>query len=131
MNDKPVKLFLDDIRNPKDVLAYINHPVYGEEWDVVRSFGEFCEYLRTKPFPSLISFDHDLADEHYVHGNFNEYTEKTGYHCAMFLIGWCLDNDLPLPGCMIHSMNPVGTQNIAKLLNHFHKHRHEYIKVLE
>jgi len=119
------KLFLDDFRLPINVFSYTHNIVYAynAEWDAVKNYNEFCEYIKNKPLPELISFDHDLADEHYEHGsktNFQDFDysickEKTGYHCAEYLIKHCQENELPLPKILIHSMNPVGSQNIKNL----------------
>ena len=59
-------LFLDDVRQVMDTFHYTKHPVYTEDnWDVVRNYNEFCNYIQDNGVPALISFDHDLADEHY------------------------------------------------------------------
>jgi len=48
--------------------------------------------------------------------------EKTGYHCAKWMINYCLDNNLNLPKkILIHSMNIVGSQNIISLFETFNK----------
>lgn len=44
------------------------------------------------------------------------FKEKTGYHCAKWLIYYCLDNNKKLPRIiLIHSMNNVGVKNIESL----------------
>ena len=45
--------------------------------------------------------------------------EKTGYHCAMWLVEYCSDNNLMCPSFSCHSMNPVGKDRILGLLNNF------------
>ena len=48
--------------------------------------------------------------------------EKTGYHCAKWLINYCMDNNLELPNeIIIHSMNPYGSENIKSLFNTYFK----------
>lgn len=69
----------------------------------------------------MISFDHDLADEHYWKQNTGEFVEKTGYDCVKWLIEYCMDNDVDLPKFYCHSMNPVGKENIERLLKNFKK----------
>lgn len=124
-------LFLDDFRAPVDAI-YTGNTIYYENWIVIRNYPEFVEYLRNNPLPDLISFDHDLADGHY-HKNmqsgvlnydaesFMKDSEKTGYHCAKFLIDLCIDLGYKLPEFLVHSMNPIGKENILGLLNNFKK----------
>lgn len=133
-----IKLFLDDYRSPEDCLKYCykwygtNQLVYNEQdWAVVKNYPEFVNYIQQYGIPDLISFDHDLADEHYhqnmQEGKLNYYTQdfltndcsKTGYHCAKWLTEYCMDKNLDLPQFMVHSMNPVGRENIITLLENF------------
>lgn len=104
------KLYLDDFRNPPD-----------SSWNVVRSYDAFVDFIKNYGVPDIISFDHDLADEHYPvsSGYFTEalpydiYKEKTGYHCAK----WLVENELHVKEFRVHSMNPVGAENIRALLS--------------
>lgn len=132
------KLFLDDYRNPDDCLKYCyvwygaDQLVYNDQdWYIVRNYNQFIKYIQDNGLPDLISFDHDLADAHYhesmyqggkVYMKYLETTsEKTGYHCADWLVEYCMDNNLELPAFMVHSMNPVGRENIITLLENFKK----------
>lgn len=117
------KLFLDDCRVPKDAFAILGHRIYLEDgWDVVRSYNEFVAHIEKNGLPDLVSFDHDLADEHYADGGrwiaprYDEYAEKTGYHCAKWLAQKCYDEQLPLPRILAHTMNPVGRNNIIEYM---------------
>jgi hypothetical protein len=134
-------LFLDDFRTPKLVPQYdyataSKAPFYKEElWDVVCNHDEFVSYIEEyyehkKKLPELISFDHDLADEHYSDKMFidadkyngyyeNKFVEKTGYDSAKWLADFCMDNNLELPRFLVHSQNPVGKENIEKFLENF------------
>jgi hypothetical protein len=131
-------LFLDDYRAPQDCLKYMHtrigseNLVYQAHWEVVKNYPEFVKWIEKNGLPTVISFDHDLADGHYhanmqqgelnYQGNsFDDDYNKTGYHCAKWLIDYCLDNDKKLPRCIVHSMNPVGTENIQALLTNFQK----------
>jgi hypothetical protein len=131
-----MKLFLDDYRHPTGAFGYTKLAVYLEGgWTVVKSYKQFCKYILKFGLPDLISFDHDLADEHYKFDNrdfapenydmLNQevFKEKTGYDCAKFLVGYCMDNDLDLPKYLVHSMNPVGRENITFLLKGYEKSR--------
>jgi len=125
------KLFLDDVRNPIDCVTYKYESVYFEnDWDIVRNYDEFVKYITENGMPDLISFDHDLADEHYdpsmYDGTYNEkyetFKEKTGYDCAKWLVDHLMDNNLKMCSFIVHSMNPAGGTNIREYLNGFIKH---------
>lgn len=133
------KLFLDDIRIPKDAIGLVpsnlNQFYWDNNWIVVRNYYEFCNYIQKFGLPEFISFDHDLADFHYDYSpeDYENMTEedmvikfgtmeKTGYECAKWLVDWCLENSLRLPQFVVHSANPVGKQNIESYLNNATKH---------
>ena len=126
------KLFLDDIRIPKDAIGLVpsnmNKFYWENDWDVVRSYDEFCGYIKKYGLPDFVSFDHDLADDHYNYSKNDDvvskydYREKTGYECAKWLVDWCLENSLKLPDCIVHSANPVGKKNIESYLLNAKKH---------
>jgi hypothetical protein len=112
-------LFLDDIRFPIDVSLYITkqhkHIFINERWVIVRNYKQFCDHIIKNGIPYCISFDHDLADEHYNSNN-KSYVEKTGYECALFLKQYAIDNNLKLPEkIIVHSMNPIGRKLITEL----------------
>ena len=130
-----MKIFLDDYRIPADCLKYMYqrigklNPIYNDsEWIVVKNYPQFVRaVIRFKGEITHVSFDHDLADGHY-HQNMQEGTinydsedfnnddiNKTGYHAAKFLKELYLENKLELPIMFVHSMNPVGTENIINL----------------
>lgn len=121
-----IKLFLDDIRIPKDAIGLVssnlNQFYWEKDWIIVRNYYEFCNYIQKFGLPDFISFDHDLADEHYMDVDNSEYEEKTGYECAKWLVDWCLENSLSLPKFVVHSANPIGKQNIESYLNNATKH---------
>ena len=123
--NKPYYLFLDDERYPKQV-TWVNLPLV--EWVIVRNYNEFVQKIEEDGMPVFISFDHDLADEHYnkaMYENreynklYKSFKEKTGMDCARWLVNYCLDNDLKMCNYQAHTMNPVGKQNIESLLNNF------------
>ncbi len=130
-----MKIFLDDYRQPSECLSYmytrIGHlnPIYNEgEWYIVRNYPYFIKAIdRFKGEITHISFDHDLADGHY-HKNMQEGIlnydsedfnsddfNKTGYHAAKYLKELYEKEGLKLPTVFVHSMNPVGTENIINL----------------
>jgi hypothetical protein len=119
------KLYLDDIRVPT-----MTYPTTSNsEWVLARSYDEFVEAITNRGLPFIISFDHDLGEEHYKHGftgqvpEYDKYTEKTGMECAKWLVEYCMNNDKSLPKCNVHSANPIGAENIRSYLDSFERSR--------
>ena len=111
------QLWLDDIRIP---------PSY--DWLWVRTYEQFVEAIEDLGCPDMISFDHDLGAKvpvwwHREDGGYDKeiMNEQTGYDCAKWLVDYCMDNKTKLPSFKVHSANPVGKENIEKLLNNFMK----------
>jgi hypothetical protein len=92
---KTYKLWLDDLRIPTKDFVWITN------------YNEFTEHIILNGMPEFISFDHDLG------------VGYSGYDCAKWLVEYCLDNDLDLPDYKVHSMNPVGKNNIESLLENY------------
>lgn len=129
-------LFLDDYREPIDCASYmyrkgVDCKIYHAEWDIVRSYGQFVKWIETNGMPKMISFDHDLGDvaelkeslpveEYFDIDNNREYN---GMDCAKWLVEYCMERNLLLPYCVVHSANPAGTENIEGLLKSFTKHQ--------
>jgi len=128
---KTYNLFLDDFRMPIDCKNYMNELRYETlEWVIVRTHEEFTDMLISKwkegEFPELVSFDHDLTNEHYHPSMFNgvkEYecyykgfSNPTGRRSAEFLVDFCSKNSIPLPEYLIHTMNPAGKERILNIL---------------
>jgi hypothetical protein len=133
------KLFLDDIRFPKDAINLVPTDfvkLYWEkDWDIVRNYDELAQYLTSSGVPDLISFDHDLADFQYDltpddYSNMSEEDmimkfgsmEKTGLDCAKFLVEYCMNVGSLLPEYVVHSANPTGKKNIQAYLDNAKKH---------
>ena len=95
-------LFLDDLRDPDN-----------NQWYVVRNYDSFVDYILNNDIPLVISMDHDLGES------------KDGYDCIKFLVHFILDNYImkneyiTLPVVLVHSMNPVGKENIKKYWDGF------------
>ncbi len=131
-----MKIFLDDLRYPKDCLGYMHtrigalNPIYNEQWTVVRNYIDFMTTINGAMQKGIeithISFDHDLAEEHYnpiMMVDDDEYEhlrdtfkEKTGLDCARWWKDWFEEYkdryNLKWPMIFVHSMNPVGRQSI-------------------
>lgn len=110
-------LFLDDIRFPADVRYDI-----GPYRDVIicRTMDDAVWCVEQRGLPKFISFDHDLADIHYIIGD----GEKTGFTFAKWLCDYIMDNQLDIPADFsyyVHSANPVGAENIRMYMENFLK----------
>ena len=115
-------LFLDDLRDPN---LFFNDT---KTWVVVRNHSQFVETITKRGLPDFISFDHDLAWEHYPMNNaktgsvilkYDTYKEKTGYDCAKWLVEYCMRINHQLPEWKVHSMNPIGRDNINAILTRY------------
>lgn len=129
-------LWLDDYRDPFDKkIDWMVFSPIGRNVNViwVKTYDEFVNYITNHGLPDGISFDHDLADEHYREsmydkdGHYSNYyndgtfKEKTGYDCAKWLTNYCLQNNIQIPTYGVHSANPIGKQNIISILETFKK----------
>jgi len=124
-------LFLDDVRIPEDCVTYMHqrigprNPIYiNETWIIARDFKSFVAIIEKHGNPKVISFDHDLAFEHYADDNGDgtwtlkdesTFIEKTGYDAAKWYMNWLRENGLPVAEIFIHSANPVGSENIRSV----------------
>ena len=120
-------LFLDDSRKPADV-KWLELPPYC--WVEVKTYAEFVKTITEKGIPTTVSFDHDLADEHYAEYTaahdplligerrirYEIFQEKTGYDAAKWLAQLCVDKGAPIPLYYIHTLNPIGRQNIFSIM---------------
>ena len=122
-------LFIDAKDEPRDVLPN------AKPWVLIRNYQEFVDYLENNPLPDFISFNHDLANEHtedylkqvmeqgYQEPRYQDYKEKTGLDCAMYLIEMIQAKSLTeLPSTACHSPNPIGARNIVTCISGFQKH---------
>jgi hypothetical protein len=120
-------LFLDDCRTPEDVFLYTKNSLYlSEKWMIVRNYDQFILAINNYGIPYVLSFDHDLESSHYGHQQgeipYDQFAEKTGYHCAKWLIDYCINNNKDVPQVvLIHSMNFNGSRNIESLFRTYEK----------
>lgn len=129
MKRQKIRLYLDDVRTPKNPN---NEWVEGlSDWEVVRSYDEFVAHIKMNGLENyeVISLDHDLGDtamnEYYnnVHPNYtldyNNIKEKTGLDCAKWLVAESMNKNIPLPQIYTHSANPIGSANIMGYINNY------------
>ena len=112
MRKHKMKMYLDDIREPKDSYDVI-----------VRSYEEAVMFVQKNGIPSYISFDHDLGCE-----DTGEIL-KSGYDFAKWLVDMDIENIYKFPDNFsfnIHSANPIGRNNINSILNNYLKFKVRY-----
>lgn len=133
MKKNNFKLFLDDIRQPSDGFLYAEQKYllkYSQtqscQWEVVRNYEDFCEFIDKFGIPSMVSFDHDLHFEHMRHYHdvttktgvieYDNLKHKTGKHCAeYFLDKWRIAGK-PSTQVYVHSANRWGQVEIKNVL---------------
>lgn len=116
-----VKLYLDDVRTPKENV-----------WEVVRDYDQFVETVERIGINNIdiMSLDHDLGDsamdEYYRNVspnftlNYDNITEKTGMDCVKWLVEKLLDNStLKPPTVYVHSANAIGSGNMTGYYNNY------------
>jgi hypothetical protein len=138
-----MRLFLDDIRFPKDAWIYPRRDdkkfiisgkslenisgIPNGDWDIVRTYKDFVAYIEKNGIPDVISFDHDLHTEHIDHYHavtsrigiieYGNLKVETGKHCAEYLIEkWKESGKVKTPVCHVHSANQWGAANINEVL---------------
>ena len=102
-------LYLDDVRTPKS-----------KDWVIVRSYNEAVDYVTKHGLPFAVSFDHDLADDPLIYED-----AKTGYDFAKWLCNYIEENNLSIDDFYfeVHSMNPVGAENIRQYMGNYMRNR--------
>ncbi len=102
-------LFIDDERLPEHVY-WINYPENIKDWAIVKDYVNAVKYIEDNGLPDFISFDNDLGEH-----------SKEGYYIALFIVEYCLDNNLKFPPCAVHSQNNIARDRIVSLVNNFNK----------
>lgn len=106
-------VWLDDIRDPASQLWKLQYPDLEDNKVIwLKSFKEFKTYIDEGYWMDKIYFDHDLGKP------------ETGYDAAKYLISYMEiknNQELELPEFWSQSSNPVGKENILKLLENYSK----------
>jgi hypothetical protein len=109
-------LWLDDKRLPENV-TWIELPLV--EWIIAKNYTQFVQIIQKQGLPLFVSFDHDLGD---CDSNHQYNFGLTGLDCAKWLVNYCFSKNINVPTYYIHSLNPVGAENILGLLKSYQKH---------
>ncbi|MFG6685273.1 cyclic-phosphate processing receiver domain-containing protein [Mariniflexile sp. HNIBRBA6329] len=104
------KLFLDDIRT----VDMVYDKTMVSEFDVVRTYKEFVNYIELNGLPELISFDNDLGMDK------DGIIAPDGLAAAKWLV-YESGLDLQRLKFNVHSANPVAAEQIKGLLNNYIK----------
>lgn len=95
-----IYLYVDDLRTPcgidDDDCILIIARNYNEAISILEKF-------RGRGIEFLVDLDHDLGEE------------KSGYDICKFIV----ENNIPLKGYRLHTMNPVGRYNMDQLLSRY------------
>ena len=110
-----MKIFLDDTRKPYDVFRNTIDPIYenDNEWTIVKNYEEFVDTILESGLPEIISFDHDLSQNHYLPENQNN-IDYDNFHCG-HIVPEVLGGSTKLinlePICMSCNLS-MGTKNL-------------------
>lgn len=102
------KLFLDDIRT----IDMVYDASLEIEFDIVRTYDDFVDYIKTNGLPDYISFDNDLG----LDGSGE--IAPDGYAAAKWLV-YESGLDLRELRFYVHSANPVAAKQIEGLLTNY------------
>lgn len=107
-NIKKTKLFLDDVRT----IEMVYDKSLESEFDIVRTYIEFKQYIKKNGIPAYISFDNDLGLTP------NGKVAPDGLAAAKWLV-YNSNLDLKDLKFFVHSANPVASEQIRGLLNNY------------
>lgn len=93
-------LFVDDIRHPTEYIDTESVTVVARDYD---NAIEIIQHCSEHGIPVRISLDHDLG------------SEKSGYDICKYIV----EHNILNVRYRIHSMNPVGRDNMEQLLSHY------------
>lgn len=102
------KLFLDDVRS----IDMVYNSTMESQFDIVRTYDAFIDYIEKNGLPDFISFDNDLGLD--KNGN----VTPDGLAAAKWLV---YKSGLNLSNLKfkVHSANPVAAEQIKGLLNNY------------
>ena len=102
-------LFIDNHRFPSEIdwMEDDSRVYIVEDWDIVRDYDEFVNYIDATGVPSVVSFGYKLSKN------------KTGYNCAEYLIEYCIRYDVMPPVQLCHSKHKSGKKKINVLWDKF------------
>lgn len=118
-------IFLDDSRTATDMGYKFNNPIYNGNIITIKNYQTFVEYIEEQyrkdgSYPGFISFDYLLStvtlsvtEDKSIYQNPESYQE-TGIECAIWIVNFCKQHNLPIPKYFIHDDNGWGKKKISK-----------------
>lgn len=108
-------IYIDDIREND---TWYNHHLSRENWmsHICRTYQQTIDLIQAILYSGesasfILDLDHDLGEGNEI----DDTLAPSGYDICK----WIVENQIPLVGFHIHSMNPVGAQNMRQLLMHY------------
>lgn len=110
-------------------------PHYIEEWQQCKNIEDFKNaleniYEQYTELPVLISFSHDITDDHMflelrrpkgMDIAYEMYKGDTGLHLAKLLCNFAQEKNLVLNKICVHGTNSLGNKNILEIINSYNK----------
>ena len=117
-----MKVWLDDVRNPNN---YNNN-----NWIWVKNVEDCIKILIHNPV-EVLSLDHDLGEDVEDIQSFDCKYSLTGYEVCRFLVEEYQANDKNYfpPLIYVHTANPIGGENMMKLLNRYKPDNVQIVRV--
>jgi hypothetical protein len=97
-------IFEDDVER----LSWFHDQLRGHDIDWSDHIEVAQEILASEKEWDVVFFDHDMIFEF----TDSESTVNNGYKLAI----WCVENEIPISQCIVHSHNPDGAEKIANTL---------------
>lgn len=140
MRVKKIHLFLDDVRHPNAATLWGENPpcpllkksgIASANWAIVRDYDQFVAFIEKNGIPDTVSFDNDLFDvcdyrinddqlkKQFAMDGWQEFTIKTGAHCAEYLVKACKARGVPIPKYYIHTANSAARPIIQQILENY------------
>lgn len=104
-------IYVDDIRDDD---TWYRQNLTGHDWlpYICRDYQQTIDMLGVADINNIIiDLDHDLGE-----GNeMDDTLAPSGYDICKYIV----ENHIPLVGFHLHTMNPVGRENMRQLLTHY------------
>ncbi len=106
-------LFIDDERNPDNIVCIVAGVPQGLEWKIARNSDQALAIVQDFGMPKFMALDHDLglwAGKWDITPNF-----------LHLLVSQLWEEGQPIPDYVIHSQNSVGRENMRSFMESWKK----------
>jgi hypothetical protein len=107
--NRDITLWLDDKINPRRYYKKAKFFTNTVVW--VNSYTQFVDHIKTNGIPEYVSFDYDLSN--------NNIDNKNGYDCAVWLIKYCIKNNIEIPEWDVHCEEEHYKNHIKNLFKNY------------